>query len=131
MPEIHACSCLYSITKNVAIVKVVSFNYGNLFMRCYCLLVGGTMAHNSCSMCTCGLSNMYTLDPQASGVHIRQTTGAHVTTIITYVIQSSNNFYLCIIHIEWCMYVSVCVPVYVCVHAHHICNVLMPFTVRI
>ena len=40
------------------------------------------MAHNSYTMCICGLPNMYTLSPracspQASGVHIRQTTHAH------------------------------------------------------
>ena len=32
-------------------------------------------------MGTRGLPDMYTLGPRASGVHIRQTTRAHVTTI--------------------------------------------------
>ena len=44
------------------------------------------MVHNSCNMCIRGLPDMYTLSPRAcgpraSGVHIRQTTHAHVTTI--------------------------------------------------
>ena len=42
--------------------------------------------HNSCNMCTRVLPNMYTLvswacGPQDSGVHIRQNTRVHVTTI--------------------------------------------------
>ena len=39
------------------------------------------MVHNSCNMCTRVLPDMYILIPQASGVHIRQNTRAHVTTI--------------------------------------------------
>ena len=44
------------------------------------------MLHNSCNMGTRGLPDMYTLcpracSPRASGVHIRQTTLARVTTI--------------------------------------------------
>ena len=39
------------------------------------------MLHNSSNMGTCGLPDMYTLCPRPSGVHIRQTTRAHVTTI--------------------------------------------------
>ena len=44
------------------------------------------MVHNSCNMCTHGFPDMYTLSPRAcspraSGVHIRQSTRAHVTTI--------------------------------------------------
>ena len=38
--------------------------------------------HSICNMGTCGLPDMYTLSPQAcgpQGVHIRQTTHAHVT----------------------------------------------------
>ena len=47
------------------------------------------MVHNSCNMCTHGFLDMYTLSPracgpQASDVHIRQTTHAHITTI-TYI----------------------------------------------
>ena len=43
-------------------------------------------AHNSYNMCTHGLPDMYTLSPWACGpwalgVHIKQTTHAHVTTI--------------------------------------------------
>ena len=42
--------------------------------------------HNSCNMCTLVLPDMYTLIPRAcgprdSGVHIRQNTRVHVTTI--------------------------------------------------
>ena len=42
--------------------------------------------HNSCTMCTRGLPDMYTLIPWAcgprdSGVHIRKNTRVHVTTI--------------------------------------------------
>ena len=42
--------------------------------------------HNSCNMCTRVLPDMYTLIPRAcgprdSGVHIRQNTRVHVTTI--------------------------------------------------
>ena len=40
-----------------------------------------SMAHISCNMDTRGLPDMYTLSPWASGVHIRQATRAHVTTI--------------------------------------------------
>ena len=44
------------------------------------------MAHNSYTMSTRGLPDMYTLSPQtcgplASGVHIRQTTRVHGITI--------------------------------------------------
>ena len=39
------------------------------------------MVHNSCNVCTRGLPDMYTLSPRALGVHIRQTTRVHVTTI--------------------------------------------------
>ena len=44
------------------------------------------MSYNSFNMCTHGLRDMYTLSPQAcdpwaSGVHIRQTTCAHDTTV--------------------------------------------------
>ena len=44
------------------------------------------MLHNSCNMGTSGLPDMYTrcpraAGPRAEGVHIRQTTRAHVTTI--------------------------------------------------
>ena len=44
------------------------------------------VVHNSSNMGTCGLSDIYTLSPQACssralGVYIRQTTHAHVTTI--------------------------------------------------
>ena len=35
------------------------------------------MVHNNYTMCVCGLSDMYTLSPQASDVRIRQTTHAH------------------------------------------------------
>ena len=37
--------------------------------------------HSICNMGTCGLPDMYTLGPRAQGVHIRQTTRAHVTNI--------------------------------------------------
>ena len=40
--------------------------------------------HISYTMCTCGLPDIYTLSPRASGVHIRQITRAHGITI-TYV----------------------------------------------
>ena len=40
-----------------------------------------SMAHISCNMRTRGLPDMYTLGPRPSGVHIRQTIHAHVTTI--------------------------------------------------
>ena len=39
------------------------------------------MAHNSYSMSTHGLPDMYTLSPWALGVHIRQTTRVHGITI--------------------------------------------------
>ena len=44
------------------------------------------VSHNSCNMCTRVLPDMYTLIPRAcgprdSGVHIRQNTRVHVTTI--------------------------------------------------
>ena len=39
------------------------------------------MAHISYTMSTRGLPDMYTLSPRASGVHIRQTTRVHGTTI--------------------------------------------------
>ena len=38
--------------------------------------------HNSCNMGTCGLLDIHNLSPSVSGVHIRQTIRAHVTTII-------------------------------------------------
>ena len=38
---------------------------------------GVAMAHNSYTMSTRGLPDMYTLSPRASGVHIRQTTCVH------------------------------------------------------
>ena len=37
--------------------------------------------HNSCNTVTCTLPDMSTLSPQASGVHIRQSTCACVTSI--------------------------------------------------
>ena len=37
--------------------------------------------HNSCNIVTCTLPDMSTLSPRASGVHIRQSTCACVTTI--------------------------------------------------
>ena len=47
------------------------------------------VVHNSCNMGTRGLPDIYTLspracDPRALDVYIRQTTRAHVTTIIPY-----------------------------------------------
>ena len=36
-----------------------------------------------------GLPDMYTLGPWASGVHIRQATHAHVTTIKYYIVSQS------------------------------------------
>ena len=42
---------------------------------------GVAMVHNSYTMSTCGLPDMYTLSPWASGVHIRQTTRVHGITI--------------------------------------------------
>ena len=39
------------------------------------------MAHNSYTMSTCGLPDMYNLSPQALGVHIRQTTCVHGITL--------------------------------------------------
>ena len=39
------------------------------------------MAHISYTMSTCGLPDMYTLRPRASGVDIRQTTRVHGITI--------------------------------------------------
>ena len=56
------------------------------------------MAHKSYTMSTRGLTDMYTLSPwvcspQASGVHIRQTTRVHGITI-TYIY-----IYICIYRI--------------------------------
>ena len=44
----------------------------------------GRKAHNSYTIGTHGLPDMYTLGPWASGVHIRQTTRAHGITCIMY-----------------------------------------------
>ena len=37
--------------------------------------------HDSCNMGTCDLSDMYALSPLALGMHIRQITLVHVTTL--------------------------------------------------
>ena len=57
------------------------------------------MVHNGCNMCTHGLPDMYTLSPhsQASGIHIRQTTCAHVTTITQQLVTFQNAFKNCYI----------------------------------
>ena len=65
------------------------------------------MAHNSYTMCIRGLPDMYTLSPracgpQASGVHIRQTTHAHGITIYIYIY----------IYIYTCIYIYI--YIYIC-----------------
>ena len=62
----------------------------NLYYKtAFCLPEGVAMVHISYTMSTRGLPDMYTLSPracgpQASGVHIRQTTHVHGITI-TYI----------------------------------------------
>ena len=46
-----------------------------------CMYVCIEFSFNSCNMGTSGLPDMY-IHPRPEGVHIRQTTSAHVTTIM-------------------------------------------------
>ena len=63
---------------NIIIGNVVRFDCEIKLLTCYtktagfCLPEGIAMAHNSYTMSTRGLPDMYTLSPRASGVHIRQ-----------------------------------------------------------
>ena len=49
---------------------------------------------NSCNMGTGGLPDMYTRGPRAEGVHIRQTTSAHVTTDMCHAINHGKHKFL-------------------------------------
>ena len=62
-------------------IYIYIYIYIHMYVYNHTLPLIMKVLHNSCNTVTCGLPDMSTLSPQSSGVHIRQTTCACVTTI--------------------------------------------------
>ena len=65
-------------------------------------------------MGTRALPDMYSLSPRASGIHIRQSTRAHVITYTIFYIYIYNNIYIIYIYVL-CMYI-----IYIYIYIYYI-----------
>ena len=63
---------------------IVGLNYKFVIQESFFLLTRGSRYGNSYTMSTCGLPDMYNLNPRTSSVHIRQTTCGHGITMTYY-----------------------------------------------